>query len=461
MDHVKSIGIWCLITVTSILYACTDTSSLGPASNGEVVVRTITTDVSIGGTFRMQGDNLAALTTGGELVCYDGQDIRVPIRSILKDGDIVWQVPDSLRSGRMKIVDGSGAIVIDTVLHIYGEDMMLPSLPTWAKWNQRLDGDLARCRFQDRNGRTYDAIPVPAMPSTYVVPPISGAFTWVVYDATSGRYHRTTTSVIIKQPEVRPASRGLRPTAYVDHVAVPVEKCSLRLRGRNVTFIRQLTVLDTIAGYVGIRLDGIPFGSYDVDMMTDSYEAPLDHRLRIDADPYVPVSARLTLDLVMPAQILVREGRYLGSEGRLDERRRYLKDTLLRVIEEFDPEVNETAVGTFLFNRDCFRGTGGACLGVGTIAFDGTTLTCTIPISTLMGSTGARYEIRLDRHPCTVMTDGSIVVDIDGRDLISTKELTYRRFHIEEEESPAPSVLEDAIACADPSLVRMRLTFMR
>jgi len=461
MDHITSIRIWCLIAITSILCACTDTSSLGPASNGQVVVRTITTDVPLGGTFRMQGDNLAVLMTDGELVCYDRQDIRVPIRSILKDGDIVWQVPDSLRSGRVKIVDGRGIIVIDTILRIYGEDMTLPSLPTWAKWNQHLEGYLARCRFQDRNGRTFDAIQVPAMRSVYVVPPISGAFTWIVYDATSRLYHRTTTSVTIKQPEVRPASRGLRPTAFIDHVAAPVEKCSLRLRGQNTVFVRQLTVLDSTTGYVGIRLDGISFGSYDVDMMTDSYEAPLDHRLRIDADPYVPVSVKLTIDLVMPAQILVREGRYLGSEGRLDERRRYLKDTLLRVVEEFDPEVSEMADGTFLFNRDCFRGSGGSCLGVGTIAFDGTTLTCAIPISTLAGATGARYEIRLDHHPCTVMTDGSIVVDIDGKDLISTKELTFRRFHIEEEESPVPSVFEDAVACADPSLVRMRLVFIR
>lgn len=461
MDHIKSVGIWCLIAITSILGACADTSSLSPASNGDVVVRTITTDVAIGGTFRIQGDNFASLVTGGELVCYDGQDVRVPIRAILEDGAIVWRVPDSLHSGRLKIVDGGGTIVLDTILRIYGDDIVLSSLPTWAKWNQHLDGYLARCRFQDRNGRTYDAISVPTMPAVYAVPPISGMFIWVVYDVESALYHRTTTTVDIKQPEVRPASRGLRPTAFVDHVSAPVERCSLRLRGRNMTFVRQLTVLDSLMGYVGIRLDGIPFGSYDVDMMTDSYEAPLDHRLRIEADSYVPVSAKLTIELVMPAQILVREGRYLGSEGRLDERRRYLKDTMLRMIEEFNPDANELSDGTFLFNRDCFPGTGGSCLGVGTIRFDGTTLTCTIPISTLMGSTGAQYQIRLDGHPCTVMTDGSIVVDIDGKDLISTKELTYRRFHIEEEESPAPSVFEDAIACADPSLVRMRLVFMR
>lgn len=461
MNHITSIRIWCLIAITSIVCACTDSPSLGPVANGDVVVRTITTDVSIGGTFRIQGDNLAVLLTDGLLVCYDGQDIRVPMRSVLKDGDVTWQVPDSLRTGRVKIVNGSGVIVMDTILRVYGEDMVSSALPVWAKWNQRLEGHLARCRFQDANGRTYDAIPVPVMPSTYVVPPISGVFVWVVFDAVKGLYHRTTTNVYVKQPEVRPASRGLRPTAFVDHIATPIEKCSLRLRGPNAVFVRQVTVLDSLTGYVGIRLDNIPFGSYDVDVMTDSYEAPLDHRLRIDADVYVPVSAKLTVDLVIPAQILVREGRYLGSEGRLDERRRYLKDTLLRVLEEFEPEVNEIADGTFLFNRDCFRGSGGSCLGVGTITFDGTTLTCDIPIGTLAGSTGAKYELRLDRHPCSVMADGSIVVDIDQRDIISTKELTYRRFHIEEEDSPMPSVFEDATACADRSLVRMRLVFAR
>jgi len=462
MNRYTPLRIWYLIAVTSILCACTDASTVGSVANGMVVIRTITTDVSIGGTFRIQGDNLAVLVADGVLVCYGGQDIRVPIRSVLEDGgDIVWQVPDSLRTGRMKIVNGSGAVVIDTILRVYGEAMVPSALPTWAKWNQRLEERLARCRFQDRNGKVYDAIPIPANPSVYVVPPISGIFTWVVYDEANGLYHRTATSVDIKQPEVRPASRGLRPSAYVDHIAVPIGKCSLRLRGQNATFVRQMTILDSLAGYVGIRLDGIPFGSYDVDVMTDSYEAPLDHRLRIDADIYVPVSARLTVDLMMPAQILVREGRYLGSEGRLEERRRYLKDTLLRVLEEFEPEANETTDGTFLFNRDCCRGSGGSCLGVGTIAFDGTTLTCNIPIGTSTGSAGVKYEIRLDRHPCTVMGDGSIVVDIRREDVISTKELTYRRFHIEEEDSSVPSVFEDATACADQSLARMRLVFAK
>lgn len=461
MEALRNLVVWLLMAAG--MAGCREMKWPVEPESGEIVIRTITTDVQRGGAFSIEGQNLGRLAGNGWVVFYDHQNIRLPMRLVIGNTLFGCVLPDSVCSGRVMVVDGRGNTVVDTALYVYGDSLAvyeqplpLEPLPGSVVWNQRLPDMMERCRFVDVNGTRHDALPDPRSPSTYVVPPIHGAFSWIVYDAKEKLYHRTNRNVVVKRPEVEILTLGTRPAASVKYVGERLEDWHIRLRSKDGEFIRPVIRIDERMYYPVVLLDGIPSGSYDVDVIAKNYERTLEQKLNINETASTPLMADMTIQLSMPVQIVASEWA-MDEDGASREIRRYLKDTIVTIDESFQWVVYRRTTDTIVFSRANGFSTSWEP-GGGGIILNGDRSSFTIQMKRFSGYEGSHVQVMLRNRPYTLSADGRMVFAVQGDDLFASREIEYWCQRFFGAGVGMDRIVEKAVACAEPALLRVELT---
>jgi len=123
MGTLRNVVLW--VMVAAGVVGCREMRWPVEPGSEEIIIRTITTDVQRGGAFSIEGQNLDRLAGQGQVVFYEGQNIRLPMQLVIGNSLFGCMLPDSVRSGRVRIEDRDGSVLMDTLLNVYGDPMAL------------------------------------------------------------------------------------------------------------------------------------------------------------------------------------------------------------------------------------------------------------------------------------------------------------------------------------------------
>jgi len=279
---VRSI-LW-LLTIAVMMYGCKEAQPAGPGA-GDVVIYEVKTDVNPDRVFLVRGTNLYVLSDVGSVVCYEQGhgDIRIPMKIVFGETSFSCILPDSVRSGRIKVVDGSGKALMDTVLRIYGDySSELAWLPSDLVWNQSIQvrGSMMPV-LVDQDMHHHTLIAHPSRPGTWLIPHRTGSFRWVGYDTTTRLYHAARTLVKIPRPGIGMVSIDNNDVmAIKDYVSLEGER--IKLISASHTYEREM---HQYAGNVIVSMIGMDVGRYHAEVGGGGEYQKLDGEVSIDKLP--------------------------------------------------------------------------------------------------------------------------------------------------------------------------------
>lgn len=235
--------------------------------SGEIVIRTITTDVQRGGAFSIEGQNLGRLAGSGWVVFYGHQNIRLPMQLVIGNTLFGCVLPDSVRSGRVQIVDRDGVVVMDTLLNVYGDFMGLNAcLLQSTLWNQRLwirDG--IEPILIDQNSRRYSWIRHPSEKYAWIAPRCVGFYRFVKYDSRSGLYYHLSPGMRLERPVLEQGQPDDRTALITRYAWADGER--IRLRSQDHVYEREMEWRNH---RIGISLIDMQPGRYTAEIVTDT-----------------------------------------------------------------------------------------------------------------------------------------------------------------------------------------------
>lgn len=413
-----------LLTMVMVMYGCKEAQPAGPGID-DVTIYEVRTDVNPDNVFLVRGTNLYVLSDVGYLVCY-GQghkDIRIPMKLIFGETSFSCILPDSVRSGRVKIVDGSEKVLMDTVLRIYGSyNNELAWLPSDLVWNQGVEikGSMMPV-LVDQDMHHHALIAHPSKPGTWTIPHRTGQCRWVIYDASTLLYHAARTLVKIPRPRIGMERIGASDIVVVKDY-VPLENERVRLTSARQTYEQAVY---QYAGNVVVSMAGMEAGDYRAGVgSADDYQ---------EFDGEVAIHDSLEGEKPPPSSISIG-GRHV------------VRLQTIHVAITDDATRADTSRGTdyvsFSYalerctlerlSKDVVRINGqeqatGSVTVSGTIVRDGDRLTTDLTF-TDEGSDGIytkRHRVRLKQRPCTVGPDGLVEVVIGDEDFVGTGEYYY------------------------------------
>lgn len=213
-----------------------------------------------------------------DAVLYSNRVELLPVLVERDQGRIVIATSSRSRSGRIVLHGNDGAILVDTTLHVYGDDVVVPSwgIPTTARCHGIIERYALKRIFPWMDGlfvkegsALHRLEPHPVRPDYYALPFVYGEIELVLYDPAEALYHAIRPFVHIPQPDV------VVPYSYTD-VALTIngiavagdEKMTVTLvRGSRRISARAQRTSDSSISMQFANLDP---GTYDVEVESGS-----------------------------------------------------------------------------------------------------------------------------------------------------------------------------------------------
>lgn len=416
--------LWSLM-VAVMMYGCKEAQPAGPGTD-DIVIYEVKTDVNPDRVFLVRGANLYTLSDVGYVVCYGRGhgDIRIPMKIVFGETSFSCILPDSVRSGRVKVVDGAGKALMDTVLRIYGGySNELARLPVDLVWNQSIQvkGNMMPV-LVDQNMFHHALVAHPSKPGTWLVPHRTGSCRWVVYDTTTQLYLSARTLVKIPRPKIDMVGRGADVVVVVkDYLPLETEKIKLISAQR---IYEQETYWN--GGDVAISMAGVDAGRYRVGVGdSDDYrefdgEVVIDDPLEGDGKPR-PTS----IDIKGRHQVVLETVSVTSANGETDVDTNKRADNI-----PFSCSIEQCTLERV--SKNVFRVSGqawaaGSVIVSGTIMRDSSRLTTDLIITeeNLDRTHMKRHLIKLRKRPYTTNPDGFVEVVIGDEDFVRTGEYYY------------------------------------
>lgn len=450
MATLRNVMLWVMMVIG--VAGCREMMWPVEPGSGGIVIRTITTDVQHGGTFSIEGQNLDRLAGQGRVVFYEGQNIRLPIQLVIGTTLFGCILPDSVRSGRVRVEDGGGSILMDTLLNVYGDSMALnPSLLQSMLWNQRIwmkEG--IEPMLVDQSSKCYRWARHPYENHAWIAPHCVGYYRFVRYDSRSGLYHHLSPGMRLERPVIVQTQSGNHTALITRYVRAEGER--IRLRSQDHIYERDMQGLGS--QYI-ISLAGMQAGRYTAEVVTDTTADEIGGELTITTP--VPEGRGLAYSWIVIRESVAMKLNvttdYLAGNGERD-RDSATRDTVIDIYKEINGCTLDRVSGdTFRF--DGIDGEGRWSIQ-GVLVMKGRMLTANLILQD--GADGrARTEahtLRLKQWPFTQGQDGVVEVGMPSRainedeyDCLYSCTKTTQHFSYTEVKS---------FRTAQPSFVRLR-----
>jgi len=423
MNTLRNVVLWVMMVMG--VAGCREASSVAPDTSS-IRIERITTEVWPGKPLTIEGTNLDRLSGSGQIVFYDRQNVRIPIRLVFGSTAVTCTVPVAVRSGRVKIVGGDGRVVVDTVLRVYGDYRWMTGMPQGLIWNQRLDGRMAGLSLLDTRGNGLSFVQDQFDPDIRTVPHGTGEYCWVIYDSTARLYHPTRTSVVIRRPVIELGKIGETPSAIVNHYEQKAGE-TIRLRSANDVYDRK--VLST-EDAVGVSLSGMRAGRYRAEVVNGSVAEAIDGEIIVnvqipDAGETFATPFRIDLSIGVTARVTeVRTDRYgdthIDTSTKpvgIDMRYLFERCVIHRISQNSYSVAGQYDLGGMRYYRLS-----------GTLIVDERTISTNLQLhgdGVSYDRPDRRHYIALKKRPYVRLDDGSLEVRIDGVDLVRSGEYGY------------------------------------
>lgn len=439
-----------LMVVASVAGCRETTLPVEPGPEG-IVIRTITTDIQRGGTFSIEGQNIDRLAAQGQIVFYEGQNIRLPMQLVIGNSLFGCILPDTVRSGRVRVEDENGSVLMDTLLNVYADWIeQHPSLLQSVSWNQqRWIGNGIEPILIDHGSRHFPLIRRPNE-NVWIAPHYVGYHRFVRYDSGSGLYHHLSPGLLFERPVLVQAHPGSHTALITRYVRADGER--IRLRSQDHSYERDMQGLGS--QYV-ISLADMQPGHYTAEVVTDTTADEIEGDLVINT--FLPEHRGLAYSwIVIRGAVAMRLNvvtDYIANNGERD-RTSVTRDTVIDIYVEMKGCTLDRISGdTFRFDG---MDDGGRWNIQGVLVKNGQTLTTNLTLKD--GPGGGIYAqvhtLRLKQWPFTQGQGWVIEVGMPGRTI---DEDEYNCFYSTTKTTRYPSYTEvSSFQTTQPSSARIR-----